>query len=257
MDDYLSDYTGYLKYTKKSSENTIQSYRRDVVRYTDFLDRQGVESYAEVDAGLLHAYLVSMREEHFSTATIARSIASLKSFYRYLSLYKGIHISASISLVPPKVEKKTPHVLTVEEVKNLMNQASGSDLKQIRDRAMMELLYATGIRVSEIIRLKTGNINLKSGYLRIHGRGRDRIIPLGSSARQSLTRYIEEARPQMVRDPQSDILFVNYMGRPMSRQGFWKNLKQYAAQAGIKAEITPHTLRHSFEAHMKESGEIL
>ena len=257
MEDYLSDYRGYLKYTRKSSENTIQSYLRDIRHFTHFLEGSGIDSYAQADTKVLHAYRQELCSHGFSTATIARSIASLKSFYGYLSLYKGIHVNVISCLIPPKVEKKPLRVLTVDEVKRLMQQASGSDFKQIRDRAMMELLYATGIRVSEIIRLQVDDINLKSGYIRCRGRGRDRSIPIGKTARQSLRHYIEDARPSMISDPQSSILFVNYMGKPMSRQGFWKNLKHYAEEAGIETEITPHTLRHSFAAHMKESGELL
>lgn len=190
-----------------------------------------------------------------SSATVSRSVASIRSFFIYL-LEKGI-ISGNPTegIKPPKVEKKIPETLTIEEVSLLLDQPSGDTPKEIRDKAMLELLYATGLRVSELISLKISDLNLALSYIECHDRTKSRIIPIENAAKYALTRYLTEVRPSMCAD--SEYLFTNIKGEEMSRQGFWKLLKAYAKRAGIDKDITPHMIRHSFATHMVSNGADL
>ena len=190
----------------------------------------------------MNAYILMMEQKQFATSTISRNIAALKSFFDYLERYENHQGNPAARLKTPKIEKKAPEVLTVAEVTRLLEQPAGRNNKELRDKAMLELMYATGIRVSELVSLTIDDINVQAGYIRCSERGRERIIPIGSVARISLRQYLKQARPAMISDDSSAILFPNYSGQPMSRQGFWKILKQYAAKAGIESDITPHTL---------------
>ena len=178
-------------------------------------------------------------------------------FFQYLTQKNGWKENPAEKLKAPKIEKKLPGILTVEEVDLLLAQPKGNTAKGIRDKAMLELLYATGIRVSELISLKIKDINLKLGYLTCSGGERERVIPFGSAAKQAVEKYLDVARDQLLGDQDSDFLFLNCSGKSMSRQGFWKVLKGYAASAGIQQDITPHTLRHSFAAHLLQNGADL
>ena len=206
----------------------------------------------------MNAYILMMEQKQFATSTISRNIAALKSFLIILNDMRTIRATPlQQGLRPRKSRKKAPEVLTVAEVTRLLEQPAGRNNKELRDKAMLELMYATGIRVSELVSLTIDDINVQAGYIRCSERGRERIIPIGSVARISLRQYLKQARPAMISDDSSAILFPNYSGQPMSRQGFWKILKQYAAKAGIESDITPHTLRHSFAAHLLENGADL
>lgn len=257
MEQQLGNFIHYLEDVRKSSRNTVLSYKRDLEKFLAFLDTQEISELGSVNETTMNAYILMMEQAQFATSTISRNIAALKSFFDYLERYEQHHGNPAARLKAPKIEKKAPEVLTVAEVTRLLEQPAGRNSKELRDKAMLELMYATGIRVSELVSLTVDDINVQAGYIRCSERGRERIIPIGSVARISLRQYLKQARPAMLADNSSSILFPNCSGQPMSRQGFWKILKQYAAKAGIDADITPHTLRHSFAAHLLENGADL
>lgn len=247
----------YLHNVKKMSTNTELSYRRDLLKAVNYFEDQGINDFSKVTATNLNSYVLYLEKNKFSAATISRNIACLKTFYHYL--YKEGKVKEDVSdvLRAPKVEKKIPEIMTTAEVVRLLEQPKGNSPKEVRDKAMLELLYATGIRVSELISLKVSDVNMQMGYIICHDTSKERIIPFGREARVALTKYLGESRESMLEDKSSEILFANCSGLPMSRQGFWKLIKYYAKKAGIEADITPHTLRHSFAAHLVENGADL
>ena len=255
MEHDVENYIQYLTDVKKSSQNTIQSYRRDLVKMLDYLESNGVKDLSEVNTTLLRSYVLYMEDEKKSSATVSRSIASIRSFFIYLLENGKVKGNPTEGLKPLKVEKKAPEILSIEEVNLLLEQPSGDTPKEIRDKAMLELLYATGLRVSELISLKMSDINLSLNYIECHDRTKSRIIPIENAAKYALNRYITEIRPSMCAD--SEYLFTNIKGDMMSRQGFWKVLKSYAKKAGINKDITPHMIRHSFATHMVINGADL
>ncbi len=252
MGSELDAFISYLSDDLHKSDNTVQSYRRDLVRFENYLASVSVVTVSDVTEDNLKAYLGFLESEKFKTATISRNVASVHAYFRYL--YTGNRIPNDISgvLKSPKVEKKLPEILTPAQVASLLEQPSGTDAKEVRDKAMLELLYATGIRVSELIGLKVGDVDIKTDLLVV----KDRKIPFGVNARNALIGYFAGARDELLEagDKNSDILFPSCLGEPMSRQGFWKLLKGYAHKAGIEQEITPHTLRHCFAAHLMAGG---
>lgn len=257
MENYIEGFITYLHNVKKMSQNTELSYRRDLKKVADYLKEQGINDIKKVNATNLTSYVMYMEKNNFSAATISRNIASLKAFYHYLVKEGIVDTDAALELHAPKIEKKIPEILSMDEVVKLLEQPSGDSAKEIRDKAMLELLYATGIRVTELITLKTSDVNLNMGYINCKDSNKERVIPFGNEARKALSKYISETREIMVADPDSPYLFANCSGQPMSRQGFWKLIKYYAKKAGITADITPHTLRHSFAAHLVENGADL
>ncbi len=255
MEQEIENYIGYLTDVKKSSLNTVQSYRRDLVKMQRFLESNGVTSVSEVNSTLIRSYVLYMENEKMSSATVSRSIASIRSFFIFLLERGKIVGNPTEGIKPPKVEKKIPETLTIEEVNLLLEQPSGDTPKEIRDKAMLELLYATGLRVTELISLKLSDLNLSLGYIECNDRNGSRIIPIENAAKAALNRYLLEVRPAMCAD--SEYLFTNVKGEEMSRQGFWKLLKAYAKKAGINKDITPHMIRHSFATHMVNNGADL
>ena len=252
----LQVYEEYLKSEKKASANTVNSYMRDVQQFAGNMEMLEIP-LTEVLPGDVERYAQSLVNRGKSASTVTRAMASVKSFYTCLQKtgYAGSNPARNVSCA--KVERKLPQVLTGKEVELFLEQPSGTDLKGCRDRAMLELLYATGIRVSELIGLQMGDVNLGGGFVRCAAKGKERIIPLYPAAIRALGDYIKKIRPQLVDDPEQTVLFVNMNGEPMSRQGFWKLVKYYQEKAGIHKEITPHTLRHSFAAHLLENGADL
>lgn len=252
----LRVYEEYLTTEKKASANTVSSYLRDVQQFASAMEMLEIP-LTEVLPGDVERYAQSLINKGKSAATVTRAMASVKSFYTCLQKtgYAGNNPARGVATT--KVERKLPQVLTSKEVELFLDQPSCTDLKGYRDRAMLELLYATGIRVSELIGLQTGDVNLGGGFLRCPGKGKERVIPLYPAAIRALSDYIKKVRPQLVNDPEETVLFVNMNGEPMSRQGFWKLVKYYQEKAGIHKEITPHTLRHSFAAHLLENGADL
>ena len=254
--EYLSGYERFLTEEKKASPNTLSSYLRDVRQYLDWLGEEGISPTQALHADV-EAYTRSMAARGKSAATVTRSQASLKSFYSWMMEIGQIGENPARGLSQTKVERKLPHILTSREVELFLEQPDPSDAKGCRDKAMLELLYATGIRVSELIGLDLDNINLSAGFIRCANRGKERIIPLYQAAVRALQNYLDRVRPQMVEHPDEKALFVNMSGERMSRQGFWKIIKHYQEKAGIQKDITPHTLRHSFAAHLLENGADL
>lgn len=250
-------YITYLHNVKHTSPNTEMSYKRDLLKVCHFLETRGIGKASQVKAEDLTAYIGQLEEQSLAAATISRNIASIKALFQYLLKEGKISSDVSASLKAPKIEKKVPEILTMDEVVALLEQADGDSPKEIRDKAMLELLYATGIRVTELITLKVSDVNLQMSFIICKDAHKERIIPFGQQARAALTRYLDGTRAQMLEDQSSDVLFANCSGKPMSRQGFWKLIKYYAKKAGITMDITPHTLRHSFAAHLVENGADL
>jgi integrase/recombinase XerD len=257
MEREIDSFVSYLHNIKKTSTNTELSYKRDLGKLRQYLEERGITDVKDITAEVLESYIVYLGENHFAAATISRNVASIKAFVHYLCKEGTIGENIAEGLKAPKIEKKMPEILTPEEVIWLLEQPKGDTPKELRDKAMLELLYATGIRVTELITLKVSDVNMQMGYIICRDGSKERVIPFGAAAKKALTNYLEKARDVMLFDLQSDILFVNCSGQPMSRQGFWKLIKYYAKKAGIQADITPHTLRHSFAAHLVENGADL
>lgn len=247
-------YEQFLTNEKKASPNTLSSYLRDIRQLADYL-----EEYTDVDiinatGEELAQYIDDLRSKGKSVATVSRCIASIKSMYTYFTIKQIIRHNPAMKLVPDKNEHKLPQILTNDEIMALLNAPHCIDPKGYRDKAMLELLYATGIRVTELIDLNIDDLNLDAGIIRCVGKNKERFIPLYPKAIEALSQYLELVRHQMISDDDEKALFVNVSGERMSRQGFWKIIKYYQKKANIEKDITPHTLRHSFAAHLLENG---
>ena len=258
MENAIQDFIKYLQLTKNASDNTTISYERDLKKLCSFLqEKYGSGTWNEVTPAHLTAYMQYLEHKDYAASSISRNVASVRAFFQYLSRQNLVDGNPTDDLKPPRAGKKMPGILTIEQVSALLGMPDRKSNKGVRDRAMLELLYATGIRVSELISLKTGDVNLKMDFITCRDRTKERIIPFGSAARQALEKYLHGVREAMLTGEDEGFLFINCQGRPMSRQGFWKILKVYARDAGIDAAITPHTLRHSFAVHMIENGADL
>ena len=250
----IEEYERYLREDKGASGNTLSSYTRDIRQLSEYLAEETEHDICTADDDDLGSYITSLREKGKSVSTVSRCIASIKGMYTHLCINQMLSHNPSLKLVPEKSEKNLPEILTTEEVNLLLSQPRPIDAKGIRDKAMLELLYATGIRVSELIDLNLSDVDLSGACIVCKGKVKDRAIPMYPEAVEALERYITLVRPQMVSNPDEVALFVNVSGERMSRQGFWKLIKHYAASAKIGKDITPHTLRHSFAAHLLENG---
>lgn len=257
MDVIINGFGEYLKSEKRSSNNTMLSYLRDVTQFADFINKRGVTDFAEVDHEIASSYFDWLTGQGKAQSTVTRTVASLKCFYNYLVSTNVVSESPIKGMSVTKVERKLPQVLTGKEVELLLEQPECTDLKGYRDRAMLELLYATGIRVSELIALNISDLNISGGFIKCVNGHRDRIIPLYSTAVKALSEYVNFARYKMVDELDEQALFVNVNGERMTRQGFWKIIKHYQQKAKIQKQITPHTLRHSFATHLLENGADL
>lgn len=244
----------YLLEEKKASANTLSSYLRDIRQLGDYLSAHTDSEIINATEEDLSGYIAMLRANGKSVATVSRCIASIKSLYSHLFIKQLITVNPTHGLVPDKSTQKLPEILSSKEVELLLEQPECIDAKGYRDKAMLELLYATGIRVTELIDLNIGDVNLDAGVIRCHSRNKERFIPMYSAAVKALSDYITLVRPQMIAMPDEQSLFVNVGGERMSRQGFWKIVKYYQKKANIEKDITPHTLRHSFAAHLLENG---
>lgn len=257
MKKLIHEFINYLSVERGLAMNTLESYGRDLRQYSEYL-QSDEEELDSVSRTTIVNYLMYLQSQGKATATIARRLAALKAFYQFLVRERRIDSDPTANLESPKLEKRLPKVLTVNEVERLLAQPEPGQPAGIRDRAMLELLYATGIRVSELVALNEPDVNLELGYIKCSGKGsKERIVPLGSLAIQSCRDYMGAARTRLVRDRDEMALFVNHHGHRLTRQGFWKIVKKYADDAKIDKEITPHTLRHSFATHLLENGADL
>jgi len=255
--DYIKQYEAYLTDEKRAAKNTLSSYMRDIHQFELYWEKQSTEDLTHVSTEDMEAYIARVKKNGKSAATVSRSIASLRSFYQFLLSKHMVTKNPASGLIPDKTEKKLPQILTGEEVELFLEQPELNDAKGYRDKAMLELLYATGIRVTELISMDVEDLNLSVGVVKCRTRDKERMIPLYSAAVDALREYLNKIRPHMVSNLDENALFVNMSGDRMSRQGFWKIIKQYQEKAGIKKVITPHTLRHSFAAHLLENGADL
>lgn len=256
MEKQINNFLEFLKNDKKLSENTLQSYRRDIVQYEEYISKKNTD-YLNVESEDIGSYLKYLQKSNKKSSTISRSLASIRSFYQYLLRTKVITKDPTDGIQSPKIEKKAPSVLSSQEVELLLEQPSTEDLKGMRDKAMLEFAYATGMRVTEIISLDIDSVNLDQGFVVCKNGAKQRNIPLGTMSLKALKDYIEKARPIIIKDDSIKALFVNINGKRLTRQGFWKIVKYYKEQAHISKEITPHVLRHSFATHLLQNGADL
>ncbi|QIZ09787.1 site-specific tyrosine recombinase XerD [Priestia megaterium] len=258
MDEQLKDFMDYLIVEKGSAKNTIMAYERDLKSYLHYLiNVESVHSLNDVQRVHIVHFLRFLKEQGKSSKTLARHIASVRAFHQFLLRAKAANQDPSVQIETPRLERSLPNVLSLQEVEILLNTPNTQDHFGIRDKAMLELLYATGIRVSELIGLEIDNIQLTMGFVRCNG-NKERIIPIGRTAADAIKHYLEDGRPRFTSAKQQDhALFLNHQGKQLTRQGFWKILKKLAREAGIDKELTPHTLRHSFATHLLENGADL
>lgn len=252
--DVIAVFERYLREDKRAPENTLSSYLRDIRQLAEYLESECGCSVIDAHEEDIGGYIDYLRSEGKSVATVSRCIASIKGLYTHLVINRYLKENPSLKLVPEKNEQKLPEILTDDEITLLLSQPRPIDAKGFRDKAMLELLYATGIRVSELINLDLRDINLPAAVVRCESKGKERFIPIYEAAVEALDNYITLVRPQMIASSDEKALFVNVSGERMSRQGFWKIVKYYTREAGIEKDITPHTLRHSFAAHLLENG---
>lgn len=257
VQDYIIEFADYMSDERHKSQNTVMSYKRDILQYISYLDERDIKDISKTSQTTILTYLLYLQKKGRATSTISRNLASLRSFYLYMLHIGVITSNPTAHLEAPHVEKKLPRILSNSEIDALMCQPKCTETKGMRDKAMLELLYATGIRVSELINLNVNDINFDIGFIKCTGVKNERIIPIGHIANEATQKYINESRVLLVKDSGEKALFVNCSGQRLTRQGFWKIIKLYQHQANIETEITPHTLRHSFAAHLLENGADL
>nr|WP_312755964.1 site-specific tyrosine recombinase XerD [Rummeliibacillus suwonensis] len=260
MADAIEEYIHFLRVERQLSENTLQSYERDIKDYTqNIFETQQLETFDQVERFHILQHLQALKNKGISARTISRHISSIRSFHQFLLREKRCNNDPTVHIDMPKIEQKLPKILSIEEIDRLIATPNISKPQGVRDRAMLELLYATGMRVGECISLNLEDIHLTMGFVRVFGKGgKERIIPLGSSAIEACTNYLNTARFQLENPKlRTEALFINQRGKRLTRQGCWKLMKGYAQKAGIEKELTPHILRHSFATHLIENGADL
>ena len=256
MERQLKYFFNFLENDRKLSENTLQSYKRDLKQFRRYLEACELH-YNRVKEEDIKDYMKELQEEGKKASSISRCIASIRSFYQFVLKSKKVKVDPTQNIQSPKIEKRIPSVLTAKEVELLLDQPKDVDLKGIRDKAMLEFAYATGMRVTEIVSLNMEDVNLEEGYVTCKNGNKERNIPLGNMSLKALKEYVEEARDILVKTAEEEALFVNINGSRLTRQGFWKIIKFYKEQAHITKDITPHVLRHSFATHLLQNGADL
>lgn len=254
MKEEIKRFIEYIQQEKHASKNTQDSYRRDLAQMAEYMTGIGIREPGKVTKTALNSYILLLEKEGKAATTISRTLASMKAFFNFEFKSGRIKRDPAETLRAPKIEKKAPVIMTVDEVNRLLSEPSGSSAKEVRDRAMLELLYATGIRVSELVHLKMEDINMAVGFIVCRDEHKERTVPFGRVAKEAVANYLGQARGELLKGKEAQWLFVNCSGGSMSRQGFWKILKYYGKKAGIETDITPHTLRHSFAAHLLGNG---
>ncbi len=256
MEKQIKLFLEFLENDKKLSNNTLQSYRRDIVQFQEYLDNERI-LYTKLGAQEIKDYIEYLKKIGKKTSTISRNLASIRSFYQYQLRVKKVKKDPTDGMQSPKIEKKVPSILSSAEVELLLEQPKDVDLKGIRDKAMLEFAYATGMRVTEIISLNIDDVNFEDSYVSCSNGVKKRNIPLGTISIKALEEYVNTARPVMIKKEDEKALFVNVNGKRLTRQGFWKIIKYYKEQAHITKDITPHVLRHSFATHLLQNGADL
>jgi len=258
LDTFVDQYINYLVFEKGLSEKTIESYSNDLSKYLEFLKQKEVNDITQADTPLILKHLIALRESGLGSKSCARHLITLRGFYKFLSQEKVLEFDPAKLIDLPKSGLKLPDVLSVSEVNLLLNIPDSNTPLGKRNSAMLELIYAAGLRVSELVNLKFLDVNLEACFVRVLGKGsKERIVPFGLYAKNKIEDYINNSRPLLLKNRISQYLFVARAGKPMTRQGFWKLLKQYVTQAGIKKKVTPHSMRHSFASHLLEGGADL
>lgn len=258
LDHYIDGFIKYLAVERGLAENTMDSYYRDLKHWQKFLANHDINRMDEIDEHKILLYLMHLKQEGKAVTTVSRHLASIKTFYKFLLGEKLVSSNPAAKLETPKTGVRLPQVMTEDEVDKLLQQPNLSTPAGIRDKAMLELLYATGLRVSELVSLDIDQVNLDVGLLRCMGKGaKERVVPIGSVAAEYLRLYLQKGRTRLANKHSRNALFLNHLGTRLTRQGFWKILKKYVQDAGIKTNVTPHTLRHSFATHLLEHGADL
>lgn len=257
--DHLADgFINHLLVEKGLSRNTVAAYSRDLLLYFDFLNTKGISDITRTDTAMVIEHLIALRDAGLGPRSRARHLVTLRGFYRFLMRDKIIQANPAHVVDMPKTGRKLPDILRVEDVSRLLAVPDDSKPLGVRDGAMLELLYAAGLRVSELVSVGVADVNLEAGFVRVLGKGdKERVVPIGRKAREKIEVYVTTARPALLKRGPSAYLFVTRSGTPITRQGFWKLLKKYALKAGAARNITPHTLRHSFATHLLERGADL
>ncbi|MEX2462097.1 MAG: site-specific tyrosine recombinase XerD [Paenibacillaceae bacterium] len=259
MEQQLLIFIQYLSVEKGLAQNTLESYERDLTQYIDFVKKNGISQLQDTKKLTIQNYLLQLKKLGRASSSVTRSMVSIRSFYQFLVRERILELDPSLNMESPRLAMRLPKVLSIQEVETLLEAPETSTPYGMRDKAMLELLYATGIRVSELVNLNAGHVNLGMGFVRCMGKGsKERIIPLGRIAAKWLHNYIQSMRHQLLRESKhDDALFINHLGTRLTRQGFWKIIKKYGRKAHILKEITPHTLRHSFATHLLDNGADL
>ena len=258
MDQLLDQFLHYLVVEKGLSQNTIEAYSRGLVRFVDHLKRKRIQDVRDVGKVDVQGFLLSLRKKNLNTKSVVRDLSAIRSFFRFLIQEGILETNPVEDLESPKVAKTLPEILSLKEIEQILEQPNLQTPLGMRDRAMLEMLYATGMRVSELTHLPTHQVNLEGGFVLLYGKGsKERIVPLGSEAMRWVALYLKGARGALSKGKESAFLFINRSGKEMSRQRFWKNLKDYAKKAGLHKRISPHLLRHSFASHLLERGADL
>ena len=258
LDTLVDQFVNYLLVEKGLAQKTIEAYSRDLTEYLRFLKKEHITTIQAADTAAILKHLIALRNAGLGPRSRARHLVTLRGFYRFLVQEKILSADPARLVDLPKGGLKLPDVLSVEDVQRLLTIPDTADIRGSRDAAMLELLYAAGLRVSELVNLKIQDVNLEAGFVRVFGKGsKERVVPVGRHAGRRITAYLDQARPALLKNRVSPVLFVARAGKPMTRQGFWKRLRQYAIKAGIAKKVTPHSLRHSFASHLLEGGADL
>ncbi len=258
MNQTLDQFLHYLIVEKGLSKNTIEAYGHNLNRFLEYLKKKGIQDLDQVGKLDVKAFLLSLKKQGLSAKTVVRNLVALRTFYKFLTQEGNLEANPLEEIESPKVERTLPEILSLKEVEQLLEQPDLQTPLGVRDRAMLELLYATGMRVSELTRLPIPQVNLEGGYVLLFGKGsKERVVPLGKEAMKWITRYLNTARTKLAKKKESPFLFISRSGKEMSRQRFWKTIKSYGRKAGIHKRITPHLLRHSFASHLLERGADL